>query len=201
MSDSVDTQKYELLVIYTPDLSKEKLDGELHELRGILKKEGASVFNEELWGLKNFAYRIKKFSSGYYALLQFDAPPSMIAELSTHLRLDLSVVRYMLVTMPKNFDHVKQRDGEERLLKALHAERDDKKQQQQGGAYRRPMMRKPVDQTASAPIKRKVIISEVGDQASTEPKEPLLHGKTGEEKLKSIEKTLDSILENPDIKI
>ena len=195
--------KYEAIIIYSPELGEQQLAKEFEEMRETLGKNGGKVFQEELLGVRRFAYKIKKFSSGYYAVFQFETEPSSIAEVKTFLRLNLAVVRHMILALPERFNVGEQKEAEELLKKEL-TERSHK------SISKRPRMKtKPAVRAQEVVIKRKEETVEEKKVEETAPdqetvkekKEPLLAGETQEEKLKSVEKTLESILDNPDIKL
>ena len=63
--------------------------------------EGAEIGNEENWGLRKLADPIRKKSTGFYQLLEFNADPSVIAKLEINFRRDERVIRFLTFRMDK----------------------------------------------------------------------------------------------------
>jgi small subunit ribosomal protein S6 len=49
------------------------------------------------WGKRTLAYPIKGKETGYYVVEQFDADPTLLGELERAIKLDETVLRYLLV--------------------------------------------------------------------------------------------------------
>ena len=62
---------YETAFILTPVLSDVQMKEAVEKFKTLLVDNGATILNEELWGLRKLAYTIQKKSTGFYALLQF----------------------------------------------------------------------------------------------------------------------------------
>ena len=93
--------QYETVFILTPVLSDEQMKEAVAKFKTLLTDNGAEILNEEIWGLKKLAYNIQKKSSGFYALLEFNAEPSVINTLETGFRRDEKVIRYITVKQDK----------------------------------------------------------------------------------------------------
>ena len=57
---------------------------------------GGSVQTVDKWGMRKFAYPINYKTEGYYVLMNFEAAPSVPAEIERQMRNDENVVRYMV---------------------------------------------------------------------------------------------------------
>jgi small subunit ribosomal protein S6 len=73
----------------------------VEKFKSILTENGATITNEENWGLRKLAYPIQKKTSGFYSLLQFDADPPVIATLEIQFRRDERVVRFLSFRLDK----------------------------------------------------------------------------------------------------
>ena len=91
---------YETVFILTPVLSDEQMKETVAKFKKLLTDNGAEILNEA-WGLKKLAYNIQKKSSGFYALLEFNAEPTVIDTLETGFRRDEKVIRYITVKQDK----------------------------------------------------------------------------------------------------
>jgi small subunit ribosomal protein S6 len=49
------------------------------------------------WGKRTLAYPIKGKETGYYVVEQFDTDPTLLGELERAIKLDETVLRYLLV--------------------------------------------------------------------------------------------------------
>ena len=92
---------YEAVFILTPVLSDVQMKEAVEKFKAILTENGATITNEENWGLRKLAYPIQKKSTGFYSLLQFDAEPSVIATLETQFRRDERVIRFLTFRLDK----------------------------------------------------------------------------------------------------
>ena len=92
---------YETVFILTPVLSDVQMKEAVEKFKAVLTESGATITNEENWGLRKLAYPIQKKSTGFYSLLQFDAEPSVIANLELQFRRDERVLRFLSFRLDK----------------------------------------------------------------------------------------------------
>jgi small subunit ribosomal protein S6 len=84
----------------------------VEKFKALLTESGATITNEENWGLRKLAYPIQKKSTGFYSLLQFDAEPSVIAKLEVQFRRDERVLRFLSFRLDKYaFEYAEKRKG------------------------------------------------------------------------------------------
>ncbi len=62
----------------------------------MLGKDG-KVEKEDLWGVRDLAYPIKRQSKGFYAHFEFSTDPSLAKDLDKILKVEEDVLRYLLV--------------------------------------------------------------------------------------------------------
>jgi small subunit ribosomal protein S6 len=92
---------YETAFILTPVLSENQMKEAVDKFEKLLVDNGATISNREEWGLKRLAYPIQGKTTGFYALLQFDAEPTVVATLETAYRRDEKVVRFLTFRLDK----------------------------------------------------------------------------------------------------
>ncbi|HCO67254.1 MAG TPA: 30S ribosomal protein S6 [Dysgonomonas sp.] len=92
---------YETVFILTPVLSDVQMKEAVDKFKNLLIAENATIVNEENWGLKKLAYPIQKKSTGFYAFIEFDADPTVIAKLETQFRRDERVIRFLTFRQDK----------------------------------------------------------------------------------------------------
>jgi len=93
--------QYETVFILTPVLSEDQMKEAVEKFKKLLTNGGAEILNEELWGLKKLAYPIDKKSTGFYAMIEFKAEPTLIEKLEVNYRRDERVLRYLTVKNEK----------------------------------------------------------------------------------------------------
>lgn len=92
---------YETVFILTPVLSDAQTKEAVEKFTKLLTDNGATIVNQEDWGLRKLAYPIEKKSTGYYTLVEFDAEPSLIKKLETAYRRDERVIRFLTFRLDK----------------------------------------------------------------------------------------------------
>ncbi|MFW6248475.1 MAG: 30S ribosomal protein S6 [Bacteroidota bacterium] len=93
--------QYETVFIVTPVLSEAQMKEAVDKFRTVITNNGGEIVHEENWGLKKFAYPIQKKSTGFYYLLEFKAPGTLIKTLETEYRRDERVLRFLTFKMDK----------------------------------------------------------------------------------------------------
>lgn len=84
---------YELLVILDPGLDERTVQPSLETFLSVVRNDGGTVENIEVWGKRRLAYEIAKHAEGIYAVLQVSCEPATVAELDRQLGLNESVLR------------------------------------------------------------------------------------------------------------
>lgn len=85
--------KYELMVILDPELDERTVAPSLDQFLNVIRDDGGSIENVDIWGKRRLAFEIKKKSEGIYAVVNFTANPSATVELDRQLRLNEAVMR------------------------------------------------------------------------------------------------------------
>ena len=93
---------YETVFILTPVLSDEQTKEAVQKFEGEIKKLGGKVTHSESWGLRKLAYPIQKKSTGFYFMLNYEGPSTVIADLEVAFRRDERVMRFLTVKMDKD---------------------------------------------------------------------------------------------------
>ncbi len=84
---------YEVMVILDPDLEERTVAPSLDTYLNVVRQDGGTVENVDVWGKRRLAYEINKKSEGIYAVVQLKAEPATVKELDRQLTLNESVVR------------------------------------------------------------------------------------------------------------
>ena len=101
VTEKVDTQEkvneYELIVIFKPDLSEEKLNAAVENVKKFVTARSGVMSDTKSWGKRRLAYPIKHSIEGNYILFKFTMKPNQNRELETNLRITEDVLRHLLV--------------------------------------------------------------------------------------------------------
>jgi small subunit ribosomal protein S6 len=84
---------YEVMVILDPSLEERTISPSLEAFLAVVKKDGGTVDNVDIWGKRRLAYDIEKHSEGIYAVIDLKAAPASVLELDRQLNLNESVLR------------------------------------------------------------------------------------------------------------
>ncbi|MFT4187853.1 MAG: 30S ribosomal protein S6 [Aeromicrobium sp.] len=88
---------YEVMVILDPSLDERTVAPSLDTYLNVIRNEGGTVDDVDVWGKRRLAYEINKKSEGIYAVVDLQATPAAVAELDRQLTLNESVVRTKVV--------------------------------------------------------------------------------------------------------
>lgn len=86
-------RQYELMIILDPDLEERTVAPSLDTYLNVVRQDGGTVENVDVWGKRRLSYEINKKSEGIYAVVDLTAEPSTVKELDRQLTLNESVVR------------------------------------------------------------------------------------------------------------
>lgn len=88
---------YEVMVILDSSLDERTVAPSLDTYLNVIRGEGGTVDNVDVWGKRRLAYEINKKNEGIYAVLDLQATPAAVAELDRQLGLNESVVRTKVI--------------------------------------------------------------------------------------------------------
>ena len=86
-------RRYELMVILDPDLEERTVAPSLDTFLNVVRKDGGTVENVDIWGRRRLAYEINKKPDGIYAVVDLTCEPATVKELDRQLNLNESVMR------------------------------------------------------------------------------------------------------------
>jgi small subunit ribosomal protein S6 len=89
--------EYEILLMLDADLPEDRQNEILTRVRELVERGEGTWVRQDAWGRRKLAYPIAKKTDGIYHLLEFDATPETLAELSRILKITDGVLRHMAV--------------------------------------------------------------------------------------------------------
>ena len=93
---------YELAVILEPSLDERTVAPSLETFLNVVRKDGGTVENVEIWGRRRLAYEIDKHAEGIYAILDVNCEPATVKEVDRQLALNESVLRTKVMRRDPN---------------------------------------------------------------------------------------------------
>ncbi len=87
------THQYELMVILDPEIDERTVAPSLDKFLGVIRNDGGTIENVDIWGRRRLAYEIAKKSEGIYAVVNFTATSEATLELDRQLKLSEAVLR------------------------------------------------------------------------------------------------------------
>ena len=87
------THQYELMVILDPEIDERTVAPSLDKFLGVIRNDGGTIENVDIWGRRRLAYEIKKKSEGIYAVVNFTATSAATQELDRQLNLSELIMR------------------------------------------------------------------------------------------------------------
>jgi small subunit ribosomal protein S6 len=90
-------QQYEILLMLDADLPEKRQEEIVKRARELVEKAKGKWVRHDVWGRRRLAYEIGHKGEGSYHLLNFDAEPETLAELSRILRITDGVMRHLAV--------------------------------------------------------------------------------------------------------
>ncbi|HEX7717231.1 MAG TPA: 30S ribosomal protein S6 [Marmoricola sp.] len=88
---------YELMVILDPNLEERTVAPSLDTYLNVVRNDGGTVENVDIWGRRRLAYEINKNAEGIYAVVTLQAEPATVKELDRQLTLNESVLRTKVI--------------------------------------------------------------------------------------------------------
>ncbi len=94
--------KFEVVLIFNPELSNSVLNSEIEVFKSKLSSENASIINQENWGLRDLSYRINKYQKAFYIFIQIEASGDIIKNISKDLNQSENLIRYMFIRVKEH---------------------------------------------------------------------------------------------------
>ncbi len=106
---------YETIFVLDPTLEDHNVQKEIEKIEGLITSHKGKIIKTEKWGMKRFAYPIKKKMQGYYTLIYFDGDGNISSELERSYKLNESCLRYLTVVSEEKGKKLKGEESGEDL--------------------------------------------------------------------------------------
>ena len=83
--------KYEVMVIVKP-AEEEATNAVIEKVEALIARVGGTVEKVDRWGKRRLAYAVKKFTDGFYVLINFEAAPAEIKEIDRVLKINDDII-------------------------------------------------------------------------------------------------------------
>ena len=91
--------RYEMLYVLKSEITDEAKDAVIAKFENLVVENGGVVESTERWGTKKLAYPINYKNDGYFVLMTFAAPTTMVAELKRVAWIQDEVIRRMITKL------------------------------------------------------------------------------------------------------
>lgn len=100
------THQYELMVILDPEIDERTVAPSLDKFLNVIRADGGTIDNVDIWGRRRLAYEINKKTEGIYAVVNFTAESKSTVELDRQLGLSEAVMRTKVLRAEEGFAQV-----------------------------------------------------------------------------------------------
>ncbi len=89
--------KFEVVLIFSPDLSNQILLSEIDKFKKNIISNQGKVVNEEDWGLRDLSYNINKFKKAFYNFFQIEISGSYLNDIKREFNQSDNLLRYIFI--------------------------------------------------------------------------------------------------------
>lgn len=101
---------YETIFVLDPSLDDHTIQEEIKKVEELIFNHKGKIIKTEKWGMKRFAYPIRKKPQGYYTLIYFEGDGNIPTELERIYKLNESCLRYLTVVSEEKPERLKEED-------------------------------------------------------------------------------------------
>lgn len=87
---------YEVMVIVKP-AEEEVINATIEKVEALIARVGGTVEKVDRWGKRRLAYPVKKFTDGFYVLVDFKSVPAEIKEIDRIMKINDEILRHLIV--------------------------------------------------------------------------------------------------------
>ena len=90
-------REYETLMVLHPELPDAQTRETIERARRLVEEMGGKIEQVQEWGIRELAYPIRRFTRGYYVLVEYRATSAVINELERNLKIADEILRFLTV--------------------------------------------------------------------------------------------------------
>jgi small subunit ribosomal protein S6 len=141
------------MVILDPEIDERTVAPSLDKFLNVIRTDGGTIDNVDIWGRRRLAYEINKKSEGIYAVVNFTANSSATVELDRQLKLSEAVMRTKVLRAEEGMAQVA-------AAKKLAEEKAARKAASPAKSSAAPAEKAPVEKApaAKAPVADKAVV-------------------------------------------
>ena len=117
------TRQYEAVYIFDSTLEDTAINDKISRFHGLLSAAGDVAVDH--WGRRQLAYPIGRKEQGYYVVARFRAEGTALPEYERALRLDDSIIRYLLTLHDRELGAPELSEAELALASARREDEDE----------------------------------------------------------------------------
>ncbi len=106
MNEIENKKEYELAYLLTPEISDDKIESEVSELKDVIAKNGGDVIQANLPEKRRLAYPVKKQNFAYFGVVYFNAGVENLDNIKKVLLFYKKVLRYLLLNKETKYKPV-----------------------------------------------------------------------------------------------
>ena len=88
------------MVIVKP-AEEEATNAVIEKIEALIARVGGTVEKVDRWGKRHLAYPVKKFTDGFYVLVNFQAAPTEIQEIDRVMKINDEILKHLIVKHEK----------------------------------------------------------------------------------------------------
>jgi small subunit ribosomal protein S6 len=92
---------YETLFVVKPTLTDEETQSQIEKTLAIITDNGGEIVATDSMGMRKLAYPVEKNERGFYTVVYYKAPGTLIAELERQMRYNEEILKFMTVKYTK----------------------------------------------------------------------------------------------------
>ena len=92
---------YETLFVVKPTLTDEETQAQIDKTLAIITDNGGDIVATDSMGMRRLAYPVEKHERGFYTVVYYKAPGTLIAELERQMRYNEDILKFMTVKYTK----------------------------------------------------------------------------------------------------
>ena len=92
-------RRYELMLLFRPDLEDDKLQAAVEKVTRAIVNGGGALTKVSPWGKRRLAYDIKHFREASYFLIHFDIAPSEVRGIERGILITEEILRHLVTVL------------------------------------------------------------------------------------------------------